>query len=381
MSQVDMSPANLYPRMRDPIIGLFVQRWKWSDTKIIIFFSGLLAFIAIGAGGVASSMYTGAGERISSLSNVGFLLIWIFFFMPMLVGMYLWQIRAASSLFEMLEENKVIVESHSHDRSRVQQIRQTLFQRLTKLDIYLLVFAFIGISLYYELTTGWPQQFKLVTQYWYEVKWYLPLYIIFGWSLPLYMEGIIMVRQWIIVSTLSNFIESADLQLEILHPDSVGGLGVLGEFIRKSSLFAMGLGIMAATYALDVSFSGSPILERLDVGGFFIIYLILLPLCLIFPLISSQKSMRKARNKILEPIALEFQATLRAAYPKVTEISTTEIRELNERLEQLQKHRDLILHNFPVSPIQTNALRAFSISAMLPLISGIISIALQILGK
>jgi hypothetical protein len=169
--------------------------------------------------------------------------------------------------------------------------------------------------------------------------------------------------------------------LEILHPDSVGGLGVLGEFIRKSSLFTIGLGIVAATYALDVSFSGSPILERLDITGFFIIYLILIPLCLIVPLVSTQKSMRKARNKLLEPIALEFQATLRAAYPKVTEISTAEIRELNERLEQLQKHRDLILQNFPVSPIQTNALRAFSISAMLPLISGIISIALQILGK
>lgn len=91
--------------------------------------------------------------------------------------------------------------------------------------------------------------------------------------------------------------------------------------------------------------------------------------------------MLRARNIVLDPIAQEFQETLEMAQAKIADISTDEIKALNERLDQLQKHREIILQNYPVSPLRTTALRTFSVSAMLPIISGVTSIVLQIFGK
>jgi hypothetical protein len=377
---MNIPPAYAYPKINDPVIGLFVRKWKWSDTRIILFVMVISSIIMVGAGSIANSMYNGTGGRISAVGNIGFILVWILLFLPLLWGMYLWQIRATKRLLETLREGKVISDKDSKRKTEIAQIETSLFQRLTKIDVYLIAIVLQGIFWYYELIVAWPQQFNLNHQYWYDVKWYFPLHVL-AWEIGLYALSMIIVRHLIIVLRISKFIQKVDFQLEILHPDSAGGIGIIGDFIKTSSLFAIGLGAIAAIYALEVSLVGSPLLERYDVLGFFIIYLGLVPICLIYPLTSTQRSMLKARNKILEPIAQEFQETLQMAQSKITEISTEEIKGLNERLDQLQKHREIILQNYPVSPLLINTLRTFSVSAALPIVSGVTSIALQIFGK
>lgn len=224
---MDKPSAPTSPKINDPIIGLFVRKWKWSDTKIILLILAVSSAIMIGAGSIASSQYSGVGEKIASLGNIGFVSVWILFFLPLLWSMYLWQIRAAHSVLENLKESNVIVHRDSKQIDDIANIQISLLQRLGRYDVYLFAIVFLVVFWFYELTVVWPDQFKIMRQFWYDVSWYFPLHI-FAWTIGLYALSVIIVRQLIIVFRISNFIKTANLQLEILHADSAGGLGAIG---------------------------------------------------------------------------------------------------------------------------------------------------------
>ena len=372
-----MTSTQRYKKIKDPIVAIFIRRLGWSETSVVLFFVGLSALIFLGLGGVASSTYVGAGRKILSLDNLGFLIVWMLVFLPILFGMYLWQIRAIDQLMESLIRNDIF---RKDAKEEIRNQQDKIFLSMSDKWIYISAIIFMVIFWLYQILVGWPQQFEHVRQFWYDVAWYLPFHI-FGWIIGLYALYILVIRQTLIALSIAKIMEKADLSLEILDPDSAGGLGEIGEFIKTSSMYAIGLGVVAALYAVEVYLSSAQILERVDVIGFFIVYLVFMPLCLISPWRNTSKAMLKARSKVLEPISLEFQETLQSAQTKIADVSTEEIKAINERLDQLQKHRAIILNNFPTTPIPDSTLRKFSISASLPILSGITSILLQIFGR
>ena len=90
--------------------------------------------------------------------------------------------------------------------------------------------------------------------------------------------------------------------------------------------------------------------------------------------------MLRARHKCLLPIAREFQEVLESSRKEIPE-QIAAAKELNERLEQIQRYRDIVLKTYPTMPMSLGALQRVSISATIPLISGVASLVIQLLSN
>jgi hypothetical protein len=369
----------VYPPMADPVIGWLCHKRKWNDWQVIGLLMMICAIIMLGLGSLASQQFTGIGRRISSVDNIAFILAWILIFIPLIWEIYLWQGRVVTQLFDHLNKERVFGKPENEQYREVNAAASKIITRLTHSWVYFLVIVLLSGFWIYEIGFGWPQQIMVNgPQYWMEVGWYFPLHM-FSWTIGLYAVFTLAIRQIIIVFGISSVLGNFDVMVKAFDPDEAGGLGSLGNYIKTSILFVIGIGALATLFAIEVAIAGSSILERFDVLGLFLIYITLASLSLIVPTAQARKAMLRARQKALDPIAAQIQETLEKARSTISsKIETEDIKNLNLRLTELQTHYVLVLQSFPVTPMTIRSLRNFSISALLPLMSGIISIALQL---
>jgi len=243
--------------------------------------------------------------------------------------------------------------------------------------IYLVALLVLLVFWVNEFLIAWPEQFSISREYWFEIKWYLPIHILV-WSISLYVLFLFVLRQVIFILGMARLFNKSEIEVKPLDPDECGGLGVIGNFIKSSILFAVGLGFIAVLFALEVYWTGSDVLRRTDVLALFSLYVILIPFCLLVPVFSTRNAMLRAHQRVLSPIADEFQAALSPVQSKIPQDSS-DLKELNEKLEQLQRYRETILQSYPTSPLPLGVLRKFSITATIPFLSGVASVALQLL--
>jgi len=361
---------------RDPILRFLCVRWKWSDTKIIVFNSSLSGFLFIVIGGIASWSYSGPGKKITSLDNLLFFVMWLAVFAPLMWGSYLWQARTAPALIASLVQNGVFGQPMSEHRQRVTERAVRLLRLMNHPAIYLVVSLVLVAFWVNEFLIAWPEQFRISSEYWFEVRWYLPIHIL-TWSISLYVLFLFVIRHVVYIIGISRLFGKVDVTVKPLDPDECGGLGAVGDLTKSSILIAMGLGFIAVLFALVIYWTGSDVLRRTDVLALFAIYILLVPLCLVVPILSAKRAMLRARQRALAPIAEEFQQVLSSA--KISK-GPSELEDLNAKLEQLQQYREIVLQAYPTSPLPLGALRKFSITATIPLISGVASVALQLLA-
>jgi hypothetical protein len=377
-----MNKEVLYDQIvqRDPLLKWICLKRKWTNRQVILRLSVLSGFLFLVPGGVASWMYKGPGKSILHRDNLGFILAWLLIFIPIMWGAYLWQARTAPKIFADLVENGTFGQEGSESRHRmVKQINQLLFS-LSRLWIYLFVILLLAAFWLNEYFYTWPQQFRISEEYWYEVKWYLPVHILV-WSISLYALFITVLRQVLFVLGLSKIFKNVDIEVKLLHPDEVGGMSALGDFVGISTLFAIGIGFIAALFALQIFLTGSNLLLRTDVLALFALYLVLVPVCLLIPVFSARSAMLRSREKFLAPVSKEIQQTVEVAQSRVTRASAEELEELNKKIEQLQELRETMLQGYATLPLSLKVFRNFSITATIPLVSGAASVAIQLLTK
>ncbi len=369
----------IYPSMADPVIGWLCHTRKWNDWQVIGLMMLICTIIMLGVGSFASQQFAGPGRRISSPDNIAFIVAWIFIFIPLIWEIYLWQGRVLPTLFDNLHKEEIFGKPNTAQHQGVISATSKVITRLTQPWVYLLVVLLLAAFWTYEIGFGWPQQITANgPQYWMEVRWYFPLHIL-SWTIGLYAVFTLAIRQIVIVFGVSAVLRNFDLNVKPFDPDEAGGLGSVGNYIKTSILFVIGIGTLAALFAVEVAAAGARILERFDVLGLFIIYLILAPLSLVTPTVQARNAMLRARQAALEPIANQIQETLEKARNTISsKVSTEDITNLNQRLTELQRYYELVLRGFPVTPMTIRSLRNFSFTAFLPLVSGIISIALQL---
>ncbi len=97
---------------------------------------------------------------------------------------------------------------------------------------------------------------------------------------------------------------------------------------------------------------------------------------LILPMISAHNAMQEARDKKLHEISKEFEKSLSEAIVSETNEAET-IKETNEKLKELQTRYNIVAESFPTWPVPARLFRNFSITASLPLVSGLISMGIN----
>ncbi len=364
---------------RDPILRVLCAGWKLSNARIILLVSVLTGLLFFGVGGIASFTYAGPGKRITAFDNFAFLTAWIILFAPLMWGTFLWQSRVVTTLILRLVKGGSFGNPTSDNGQHVIRLAKQTYTLMTHPLLYLLVVLTLAGFWAIEFMIAWPEQFRLSTEYWYEVRWYLPVHIL-AWTLSLYPLFLFIYRQVIFIVRLAVIFKKSEVEVKPLDPDECGGLGEVSEFIKTSLLFAIGLGLLAVLFSFALYLNGSNPLHRPDAAGLFAIYISLAPFCLLVPLLSGRGAMLRARHKFLLPIAREFQEVLESSRKEIPE-QIAAAKELNERLEQIQRYRDIVLKTYPTMPMSLGALQRVSISATIPLISGVASLVIQLLSN
>jgi hypothetical protein len=188
------------------------------------------------------------------------------------------------------------------------------------------------------------------------------------------------VKQLVTVVYLNRLFQWFDIHIRPLHSDEAGGLGALGNFTLKTSSLVVMMGVVAAIFTAMDWLTGANPLTRSDVLFFWAGYIFSTPISLIAPMLAAHGAMQKTRNEKLNEIAREFEKTLSDA--GVTKAGDAEaIKKANDKLKELQTRYEIVAQSFPTWPVPERLFRNFSITASLPLLTGLASTVINFVTR
>jgi len=331
----------------------------------------LVPFILLFIGSIANAMAHSAQPTDGITGDLPLIAMWTLIFSPIIWGFYLWQAQILSQIFRQLEEKGVLGRTNSQVQEANADKIEVVFRRATHPVISLLALIFVAGYWGWRIAST-SDQSPVQNTYWFQIKWYLPLYIS-AWSLALYALYVAIIRQIVFIAELSTLFRNAEIQINPLDADEVGGLAPVSHLISGTLVFLIGFGLLVSLYILvGYYYHGPNIFHRLDILAAFAIYVVLAPFGLFVPTLAVRDAMLRARSKILAPIAEEFRNIIEQG-----NLADQNFKEQNTRLKELQERYNTIVETYPVVPLSKSLLRLFSLAASIPYLSGVIPIAVD----
>ncbi len=363
----------------DPVLEILKGKFNIANSKIVLAAVICTATCHYLLGSIADYIYTGSGYRLTHPAYLYFTLAWLIVFTPIIWMFYLWQPVAVDRVLDRLEENNAIGPIIKENNPPVQSFsgfRKRFASSLTHKYWYFLAFIVIVVTWVYAYYFVWPSEFQNLGRigFWFEIKWFTPFFVI-GYSITLYPLWVFLIKHIIIIFFFNRLFYWFGANVKPIYPDEAGGLGAIGEFITQAAMLAVGVGVLAVAFGIQVWFAYGSFF-RIDVLTFFGVYILTTALSIILPMLSAHQAMKEERSKNLEDVSQEFSKVLSNLNTTITADAVT-IKETNEKLSELKQTYQHIYGAFPVWPISLRLARNFSITATLPLLSGLISVVIQ----
>lgn len=238
-------------------------------------------------------------------------------------------------------------------------------------------------SFFVEWLLVWPTEFAQGgdESYWFAVKLYLPIHLLS--ILPAaYTLCMFVLREVLAAVYLNRLFRWFEIHLHPMHPDDSGGLGPLGAFTAKSTLAAVILGsitmLMIALIMFMTRQAWSQTFLRSDILIFLGVYIVLVPAGLVLPMWSAHRAMVTIRDSELQRVAQEVERLLQESQqnlqnPELLETAMSTVSTLRSQYEA-------ILEIYPTWPIPMRILRNVSITATLPVLSGLVPVVVRIVS-
>lgn len=368
----------------DPLLYFPKEKLGFSGLLIALLLTLTAAIVLFGLGWIASSTYTGGGVRFTDPEYYYFALAAVFLFAPISFGVYVWQPEAFARVLESFEQTDVIEEVSREGKGHVKSYPDFLARfRVAvgrKAWATLAVILAIGFLANQLLIVG-PSEFGTTGRsvFWYDVKWFTAILslLFLVWAYAFWM---ILLKQAGAILYFNRLFQWFDIRIRPMHADEAGGLGALGNFTLRLSAALVAAGAGIALYSIIVWMRGLNPFARPDILLFWVLYVLTVPASLLLPMLSAHNAMQEARNEKLNEIAREFEQTLAEA--SVTKADSAQaIKEANERLKELQTRYKIVADSLPTWPLPVRLVRNFSITASLPLVTGLASFAIDFATK
>lgn len=357
----------------DPLAHFLVKLTRGSVLKIallsIIINGSLILILGIPislyyAETLGSSFISLFDKREYPIALFGYLI-----YNPAIWTYYIWQPLRFKNVIEQLLHNGTIGKGKKkldiflqEELSVKMNNRGNLFfpTLLTLLEILLFVYLTIFQTPYaltpFKLPTWW-----IVNPFYYWVIW-LPLNAIL-----IYMVTWLVIRQIIIISSISKLSREFEIVPKPFHPDKCNGLGAIGDFTLQSTGLVVIFGIwLSYNIGYPLLFGGAPSYNSYTIPSL-MLYLIAVPVLLIAPTWFVHKAMMKARADALEDVAIQIRSLLKNEKSKHSINFVTEI-------EQLEKKYRIIEREYRSWPFRPPSLFRFSFTALIPIISSALSL-------
>ncbi|GCF09237.1 hypothetical protein [Dictyobacter arantiisoli] len=188
--------------------------------------------------------------------------------------------------------------------------------------------------------------------------------VIIAYAPLMFATGMSVIRLVIVLIFTNRLFYFFTLQIQPIHPDGSGGLGILESLLWLCVGMMLWVVTLLIAMILVQKLSGLSYAEMFLLGA---IYIALIPTLLIGWLIFPHRMMVQARNEALQPLMVEYQHALIQSLSSGTQ-DTQSIAAETLHLETLKKRYDLVYNLFPVWPLDTNTLSRAGATVIIPII-------------
>ena len=361
----------------DPLWHLLIERLKipWPVIPVVVVLIGAVLVYGLGAAVSYLSHPEANIIRVFDPEHLYYSLIVCFVGTPLIWLIYLWQPIGLANTLVSLRDNEVIVETQD-------QTLETFAARMTRAlnspRLLIAVVVALLTVLVLETVFIFPMDTALRGRafFWY----YDRVYYILVWVplvyLTVYVLVILVAKSILTLVWLNLLFRTFPARVHPLFPDGVGGFAPLGSLAVKYALIAVFLGLAVASFDIARYLFG-PGGVYVDSLLFWACYATLTPACLIAPIWSAHKGMVINRNRLLRDVSKEIERILTQETPKRTE----SLEKSGKTLVDLKSRYTLIKDSYPTWPVSFGTFRRFSITAAVPLITGVASILIDVLAK
>ncbi|HML22253.1 MAG TPA: hypothetical protein PKD09_11435 [Aggregatilinea sp.] len=196
-------------------------------------------------------------------------------------------------------------------------------------------------------------------------------------SLTYYMFYISLLREISVIFLLAEFLERFHLKIDILNADNAGGLGFIGSYYFEFAFLGVIIGMFISVWSIVVPvLEGTAILWDPVWALAWCVYILITPTILFFPLWLGHKAMERQKEKLLNSISFHFNDELLETVGSIDKGGKI----LERRKQQIQSVRELraLMDDvFPTWPYSTQLRRRFSITALAPIITSIVSLVID----
>lgn len=377
---METSAEKLILWKNDPLLCFFKQKLGFSSLRIVLYLTGISAIILFGLGWIADWLYAGNGIRFADPQFHYFGLIAVLLAGPLMFGFYVWQSGAFIQVLESFEQTDVIQGVSEKGSKHIKSYSDFLdkFQMAVDSKRWTIIVMVLVVGYWVlEFLVVIPSQFSATgrSAFFLDVKWFLVVLLLTAsvWQYALFLMSLKVVQ---VILYCKRLFQWFDIRIHPMHPDEAGGLGALGNYTLKSTSIFVGFGVGLVGVSIVVWLTENTPFARLDILMYWILYILAIPVSLVLPMLSAHRAMQETKNEKLNEIAQEFEKTLSEA--SVTKTNDVEsIKEANEKLKELQTRYNIVAASFPTWPVSTRLFRNFTITASLPLVSGLVSMAIE----
>ena len=354
----------------------FLLRWKiWQVT--------LLALLIYGVGVMGYGVLFTYWHRSSSTRFVGmdnpqeYILAFCVYciYSPIVWSLYVWQPRLIADVFRQLEalpfvgsfiQMPTAIPPFSAASPLRKVLMNTLLGALMIGAIYIYRSAFAPNCPYNSQCAGrTPGWLELVPDF---TNWiWLPLE-----TLNVLFLFVILVRQVGVAYAFSRKFCTGALVLKPFDSDNCNGLAFVGTFTLASMAISLFIGLWLGFLTVYPAFYSGPPTNGPINWVYFTGFSLALPFFFVLPVWSVHRAMRHARIRQLEPISQELDRLFAVQQNKPQQLRNTNL------LEYIQLYQSLDTA-YVTLPFQRSNALGFVITAILPLLLGLVSLIMQLI--
>lgn len=360
----------------DPVLWFLMQRLKLPGAIIPVVAVVVHFVFTFGLGSIVSyAVHQGDNfVRVFDPDIVYYLIIQIFVTSPLLWLMYVRQSIVIATAVKSLYRNNIIACSnkkqlYSHLDKLSARIDSRLVFALSVMSSLIFVLFNVLSILHARQTNSGQENFIFHDKYFFAMV-YIPL--LFLW---VYVGSTLIWKSIVTAFVFHNLFRCFEVYIHPLNPDRAGGLGKVGRL-------SINHGLIAVVFAEIVSLAAARIIIGIgwqwrDLIIFCVLYLFITPLIVVVPVWTAHTRMVQARDQLLQDISIKFEKTLVQQGHKSIKASNDQ----SESLDGLKKKYDLVIETYPTWPISFNTFRNFSLTSLLPIVTAIVTVLVDILRK
>jgi hypothetical protein len=317
--------------------------------------------VLLGGPALAGSPLRGPSTVVALVYAIGLL--------PLAAWVYLTLAQKIPAMFDDLQINGRIGEpreagSRSYD-AFMAELRVWLGSR------WWAVMAAALVVLYWFYRPVWMVPAAIEGEVAEPAHLWLRVAVIPVFSLALYGLGLSLVHMAIAMVFAARLLRQYRVVLDPLAPDGAGGLGSIGEIFTLTMIICIVLGgIALAMSAVIISVGLNPF-EYLETRLLAGMYLVLLPTTLVVWLWLPHRALVEARALALRPLADAFASAFRDARLAQDEGVET-FKAGTDYIAELKRRYELLDASIPTWPLKVPAVRGLSVTALIPLATGLI---------